>query len=142
MKKLLFGLFFLIVLLSANSISAGQDLFSGEWRLFINSSGTEIPDNQPSIVLNISKTNAFYDVEVLLPTIPEVPAKAGWDGFLQASQQQQIQIALQIIKQTYTGKYTLSDDGKIIEHINGSASLQYKKEGNMLYTKDIGCFKK
>jgi len=129
------------------------DFFSGEWKFFINSSGEEVPDNDLAFGLIISKTDVFYNVEVLLPKIPEVkepeqqyvivgysykytPEYKKYREYINTIN------GLEFIKQKYTGKYTLSEDRKTITHLNGNVSFQYKKEGDILYTKDFGCFKK
>lgn len=137
--------FFLLVIVFMLFSSIYADLFTGEWKLFINSDGTEIADNQLTIGLDISKNGIFYNVKVTVPTIPtrENSGRGDtWAEFLQANQDSSTHISLQLIKQKYEGKYLLSDDEKAIENINGSGTFKYKKMGNMLLSKDLGCFKK
>ena len=152
MKKLLLLLSLLVLSLTACFIFK-PDFFSGEWKFFLNVSGEEIPANELTIGLVISKTDAFYNVEVLLPKIPEVKMPRqqyvvkGFSVYYTPQYEEYLKYinlknGFEIIKQKYTGKYTLSDDRKTLTHLNGNVSLQYKKEGDMIYTKDLGCFKK
>jgi FOG: WD40 repeat len=144
MKKYWLTLLVTILLFSSNGVYA--DVFIGDWKLFVTSAGKEISDNQPSIGLGISKAGTFYNVQVELPIIRQTPKtgnfkeRGGWGGFLQASQEQQVQYSLAMIRDKYTGKYVLSDDEKTLENINGSVSFKYRKNGEMICSSDIGCF--
>lgn len=126
--------------------NAYADVFTGEWRLFVNSAGTEISEDKPSIGVTISKSGTFYNVQVKLPAIQQTPKegnfkeRGGWGGFLQAQQDQQVLFNLAMVRDRYTGKYVLSDDEKSIDNINGSVSFKYRKNGDMICSNDFGCF--
>ena len=126
MRKCYVSIFVLILLFSCMFVYA--DLFTGEWKMFVNSDGTEISDNQLSIGLKITQAGNFYTVQVELPAIPQTPkstqTNGGWGAFLQASQNQQAQYGLQMVKDKFDGKYMLSDDGTTIEHLNGTVSFK------------------
>lgn len=154
MKKLFLLLSLLVLSLTACFIFK-PDYFSGEWKFFINSSiGVEVPDDELTFGLIISKTDVFYNVEVLLPKIPEVKEpkqkyiqRSYWDYSYTPQYKEYLEYLnvkewFNTKKQKYTGKYILSDDRKTLTHLNGTVSLQYIKEENIIYIKDLGCLKK
>ena len=128
MKKCFTSCLVGLLVIFCNNVYA--DVFTGEWRLFVESDGTEIADNAPSVRLKVSKVGDFYNVLVILP---EANRKS------------------ESMRQAFTGKYVLSDDEKTIEHLSGGASFKYRKAGNMICSgKDIlkgvlsdnlGCFR-
>lgn len=153
MKKLFLLLSLLVLSLTACFIFK-PDFFSGEWKFFINSSiGVEAPDDVLTFGMIISKTDVFYNAEVLLPKIPEVKEPkqqyviVGYSynytpQYKEYREYLNVKAWFETIKQKYTGKYILSDDRKTLTHLNGTVSFQYIKEENIIYIKDLGCLKK
>ena len=105
MRRFLIAFSFFVISVCLNQHIKAGDLFSGEWRMFVTSTGAEVPERDASIMLNIVKSGNFYNVQIKVPQAPQTAKKnrggGYWDQFLQASQDQQTQFAIQLIRDRY-----------------------------------------